>query len=114
MGIIIPDTVMLGGTRLLLCSFYRPPCQGPGLMEFLTEQLDPLLMRHCSSHVLIVNHHQKQAAYESLLDVQGLTDYVSLPTHIRGGTLDPVITAMQEVAVLWTALTTMLYRPKFS
>ena len=78
--------LLLDDIRLLLCALYRPPRQGPGLMEFLTEQLDALLMRHCCSHVLIVgdlNHHQEQAAYESLLDVQGLTDYVSFPTHIR-------------------------------
>ena len=71
-------------------------------MEFLTKQLDALLMSHCCSHVLIVgylNHHQEQAAYESLLNVQGLTDYVSFSTYVRGGTLDPVITNVQNGGV---------------
>lgn len=47
-----------------------------------------------------LNHHQ--FAYESLLDVQGLTDCVSFPTHVthvKGRTLDPVIAEKQDEAV---------------
>ena len=58
-------------------------------------------MRHCCSHVFTVgdlNHQLEQAPYESLLGAQGLTDHVSFPTHVRGGTLDPAITDMQEGA----------------
>ena len=67
-----------------MCPLIHPPvpCQGPGLTEFLIEELDALLMRRCCSHVLIVGdlkHHQEQAAYESLLDVQGLIMSASPP-----------------------------------
>ncbi|MPC74315.1 hypothetical protein E2C01_068672 [Portunus trituberculatus] len=54
---------------------------------------------HSFSHVLIVwdlNHHLERDAYENLLEVQGLTDHVTFPTHERGGTLDPVFSDYQE------------------
>ncbi|KAK8384200.1 hypothetical protein O3P69_009145 [Scylla paramamosain] len=35
-------------------------------------------------------------AYENLLTVQGLKDHVTFPTHERGGTLDPVISDLEE------------------
>ena len=43
-----------------------------------------------------LNHHLKQGAYQNLLTVQGLTDHITFPTHERGGTLDPVISDLQE------------------
>ena len=43
-----------------------------------------------------LNHHLERDAYENLLEVQGLTDHVTFPTHERGGTLDPVISDYQE------------------
>ena len=56
-------------------------------------------MRYSCSHGLVlgeVSHHQKQAVFESLMDIQGLNDYVSFPSHIKEGTLDPVITVVLE------------------
>ncbi|KAK4290453.1 hypothetical protein Pmani_036646 [Petrolisthes manimaculis] len=94
--------VMANGTGLLLCAMYRSPRQGPDPINFLTEHLDDLLTRHRCRHVLIVgdlNHHMEGAAYENLLTVQGLTDYVTFPTHERGGTLDPAITDLGEDTV---------------
>ena len=35
-------------------------------------------------------------AYENLLEVHGLTDHITLPTHEREETLDPVISDYQE------------------
>ncbi|MPC73195.1 hypothetical protein E2C01_067515 [Portunus trituberculatus] len=84
---------------LLLCDLYRPPRQGPDSLLYLNEALDNLMMAHSCSHVLIVrdlNHHLEREAYENLLEVQGLTDHVTFPTHERGGTLDLVISDYQE------------------
>ena len=94
--------VLADGEALLVCAMYRPPQQGPAPLDYLTTHLDDLMTRHRCSHVLIIgdlNHHLEQAAYESLLAVQGLGDYVTFPTHERGGTLDPVITDLQEGVV---------------
>ena len=87
------------GEALLVCAMYRPPRQGPVPLNYLTTHLDDLMTRHRCSHILIVgdlNHHLEQAAYEGLLAVQGLVDFVTFPTHERGGSLDPVITDIQE------------------
>ena len=84
---------------LLLCTMYRPPRQGPGPLQYLTRTLDDLMMEHRCQHVLVVgdlNHHLERDAYETLLTVQGLTDHVTFPTHERGGTLDPVISDLQD------------------
>ena len=43
-----------------------------------------------------LNYHIEQHAYKNFLAVHGLTDHVIFPTHERGGTLDPVISDLQE------------------
>ena len=78
---------------------YRPPRQGPSSLQYLTDKLDDLLIEYSCSHVLVVgnlNYHLERHAYESLLTIQGLTYHVTFPTHERGGTLDPVISDLQE------------------
>ncbi|MPC74173.1 hypothetical protein E2C01_068523 [Portunus trituberculatus] len=97
-------------SALLLCALYRPPRQGPVSLLYLAEALDNLMMAHSCSHVLIVrdlSHHLERDAYENLLEVQGLTDRVTFPTHERGGTLDP--TTRTGFSVIswgsWAALT---------
>ncbi|XP_063591346.1 uncharacterized protein LOC134768450 [Penaeus indicus] len=68
-------------------------------MGFLTENLDVLQAQNNCQHLLIVgdlNHHFIQSAYEDLLTVHGLTDYVDFPTHILGRSLDPVISDLTE------------------
>ncbi len=95
--------VLTDGTALLLCAVYRPPRQGPLILDFLTDNLDDLLTRHRCRHVLIVgdmNYHLERHAYDNLLAVQGLIDHVTFPTHERGGTLDPVITDLGESTVM--------------
>ncbi|KAK4288442.1 hypothetical protein Pmani_038527 [Petrolisthes manimaculis] len=91
--------VLADRSALLICAMYRPPRQGPASLHYLSEKLDDLLILHRCSHVLVVgdlNHHLEQQAYENLLDVQGLIDHVTFPTHERGGTLEPVISDLQE------------------
>ncbi|MPC43636.1 hypothetical protein E2C01_037288 [Portunus trituberculatus] len=64
----------------------------PPLMEVMYFQVkladrSALLLCALCNHVLIVgddlNHHLERDAYENLLEVQGLTDDVTFPTHER-------------------------------
>lgn len=43
-----------------------------------------------------LNYHLECHAYENLLAVQGLTDHVTFSTHEREGTLETVISDLQE------------------
>ncbi|XP_063876819.1 uncharacterized protein LOC135109359 [Scylla paramamosain] len=73
--------------------------RGPDSLLYLKEALDVLLVTHRCQHFLLVgdlNHHLEHDAYENLLTVQGLKDHVTFPTHERGGTLDPVISDLEE------------------
>ncbi|MPC26720.1 hypothetical protein E2C01_019867 [Portunus trituberculatus] len=76
-----------------------PLMESPESLQYLTEALDNLMLAHSCSHVLIVgdlNPHLKRDGYKNLLEVQGLTDHVTFPTHEQGGTLDPVISDYQD------------------
>ncbi|KAK8387029.1 hypothetical protein O3P69_017997 [Scylla paramamosain] len=91
--------VLANHSALLLCAMYRPPRQGPDSLLYLTEALDDLLVTHCCQHILLVgdlNHHLEHNAYENLLMVQALKDHVTFPTHERGGTLDTIISDLEE------------------
>lgn len=64
--------------------------------------MDELMTKHHCSHGLIVedlNRHLQQTAYESLLTVQSLADFVTFQTHERDGKLDPFISSMAEGVV---------------
>ncbi|MPC44936.1 hypothetical protein E2C01_038618 [Portunus trituberculatus] len=76
--------------------------QGRAPLDFLTEELDTLLLRHQCSHMMVVgdlNCHLEQSAYDDLLEVQGLTNHVTFPTHMRGGMLDPVLSDLPETSI---------------
>lgn len=69
------------GDALLLCAHYRPQWQGQTPLEYINDNLDPILTRHNCQHTLIVgdlNHHLVQTAYNDLLDVHGLVNHVDL------------------------------------
>ena len=94
--------VLADNNGLLLCVMYRPPRQGRAPLDFLTVELDTLLLRHKCSHVMIVgdlNPHMEQDAFNNLLTVQGLVNHVTFPTHERGGLLDPVLTDLTEASI---------------
>lgn len=94
--------VLQHDNALLLCVLYRPQWQCRQPLDFLTDYLDTLLIRHNCQHVVIVgdlNYHLVQNAYDDLLDVQGLVDHVDFPTHIHGGTLDPVISDLNNTII---------------
>ena len=94
--------VLADNSGLLLCVMYRPPRQGRAPLDFLTEELDTLLQRHQCSHVVVagdLNCHLEQGAYDDLMEVQGLTNHVTFPTHVRGGMLDPVLSDLPDTSV---------------
>ena len=102
--------ILTDNSFLLLCVMYRISNQGPSPLEFLTEELDSLLLRHRCSHVLLVgnlNFHLEQEIFNNLLTVQGLINHVTFPTHERRGLLDPVLSSANSGGQ-WTAQTTVL------
>ena len=99
--------VLNPNSALLLCAHYRPQWQGRAPLDFLTDHLDGLLTIHNCQHVVIVgdlNYHLVQGAYEDLLAVQGLVDHVDFPTHVQGGTLDPVISDLGDDTITCSQL----------
>lgn len=80
---------------LLLIAMYRPQWQGADPLRYLTNHLDIIMEIHNCQNIMIVgdlNQHLVQAAFDELTVVHGLNNYVDFPTHIRGGSLDPVLT----------------------
>ena len=94
--------VLADRSAYLLCAMYRPLRQGSASLQYLTETLDEEMLAHCCRHVMVgdFNHHLEQGAYENLLTVQDLTEHVTFPMYERGGTLDPVISDLQEDTLL--------------
>lgn len=79
-----------------------PPRQGRAPLDFLTKELDTLPQHHKCSHVMIVgdlNFHMEQDAYNNLLETQGLTNHITLPTHEQGGLLDLVKTDLPNTSI---------------
>ena len=94
--------VLRDNSGLLLCVLYRPPRQGRFALDFLAEELDDLLRRHQCKSVLILgdlNFHLEKQAFENLIAVQGLVNFVTFPTHEGGGLLDPVLSDLPEANV---------------
>ena len=86
-----------GGRGTLCIGCYRPPSQGTALLDFITENLDHLMRVHRCDNIIILgdlNPRGIQRSFNSLLDVFGLHNHVTFPTHRSGSTLDPVVTDM--------------------
>ena len=95
------------GTAVLLCVLYRPQWHGSAPLTFLTDNLDALLHTHGCQHTIIIgdlNQHLVHRAYTELTVVHGLTNHVHFATHIRGASLDPVLTDLPGDSVLCTQL----------
>lgn len=95
------------GTAVLLCALYRPQWQGSAPLTFLTDNLDALLVTHGCQHTVIIgdlNQHLVNRAYTELTVVHGLTNHVRFATHVRGASLDPVLTDLPGDSVLCTQL----------
>ncbi|XP_045115988.1 uncharacterized protein LOC123507079 [Portunus trituberculatus] len=83
------------GKGLLCVGCYRPPSQGTVLLDYLTLNLDSLMTAsQCDSVIVIgdLNQHTVRDAFNSLLVVHDMHNYVTFPTHKSGSSLDPVVT----------------------
>ena len=72
------------GKGILCVGCYRPPSQGTTLLDFLTVNLDAMLTAsQCDSVVSIgdLNQHRVRDAFDTLLVVHDLHNYVTFPTH---------------------------------
>ena len=90
------------GKGLLCVGCYRPPSQGPALLDFLTVNLDTIMMANqCESVVIVgdLNQHIVRNAFNTLLVVHDLHNHVTFPTHSSGSSLDPVVTDLPSHTV---------------
>ncbi|XP_045117635.1 uncharacterized protein LOC123508165 [Portunus trituberculatus] len=90
------------GKGLLCVGCYRPPSQGTVLLDYLTLNLDSLMTAsQCDSVIVIgdLNQHTVRDAFNSLLVVHDMHNYVTFPTHKSGSSLDPVVTDLPSHTV---------------
>lgn len=83
---------------ILIIVCYRPRWQGREPIEYLISNIDTLMLEHGCNNVIIagdLNQYLIQDSFEELIEVQGLKNYVTFPTHIKGASLDPVLTDYQ-------------------
>ena len=87
---------------LLCIGCYRPPSQGTTLIDYLTVNLDSMLSASQCESVLIIgdlNQHIVRDAFNTLLVVHDLHNFVTFPTHISGSSLDPVVSDLPPSTV---------------
>lgn len=90
------------GKGLLCVGCYRPPSQGTTLFDYLTVSLDTLMVENQCDNVLIIgdlNLSTAREAFNTLLVVYDVHNYVTFPTHRSGSSLDPVITDLPSSTV---------------
>ena len=93
----------INGKGLLCIGCYRPPSQGSMLLDFLTENMDSMLTAsQCENVILIgdLNQHLVRNAFNTLLVVHNLENFVAFPTHSSGSSLDPVMSDLPPHTVL--------------
>ena len=90
------------GKGLLCIGCYRPPSQGAVLLEYLIENIDSMMVANQCSNVMIIgdlNQNSVKNAFNTLLVVHDLKNYVTFPTHNSGSSLDPVVTDLPPHSV---------------
>ena len=90
------------GKGLLCVGCYRPPRQGSVLLDYLTGNIDTMMTANqCESVVVLgdLNQHLVQDAFNTLLVVHNLHNYVTFPTHRSGSSLDPVVTDLPHHSI---------------
>lgn len=83
------------GKGLLCVGCYRPPSQGTVMFDYLSANLDAMMVANHCDNVLIIgdlNPNTARQAFNTLLVVHDVQNYVTFPTHRSGSSLDPVIT----------------------
>ena len=83
------------GKSILCVGCYRPPSQGTVLIDFLTANIDAMMTSsQCDSVVIVgdLNQYLVRDAFNTMMVVHDLPNYVTFPTHCSGSSLDPVVT----------------------
>ena len=94
--------ILANGEAILLVAMYRPQWQGADPIRYLINHLDIIMETHNCQNVITVgdlNQHLIQTTFDEMTVVHGLANLVNFPTHIRGGSLDPVLTDLPEGTV---------------
>ena len=89
-------------SAVLLCTIYRPPRQGGAPLTFLIDELDSIMAAHACQNIAVVgdmNQHLVSRAFTELTVIHGLTNHVTFSTHVRGCSLDPVLTDLPRDSV---------------
>ena len=100
--IIIFKIIDSDGRGTLCCGCYRPPSQGTQLLDFLSDNLDRLLMDNNCHKIFVfgdLNQRRIQEPFDQLLAMYNLSNFVNFPTHSSGSSLDPVITDLPHHTV---------------
>ncbi len=90
------------GKGLLCIGCYRPPSQGAVLLNYLTDNIDNVMMANQCENVVIIgdlNQNIVRDAFNTLLVVHDLKNYVTFPTHSSGSSIDPVVTDLPSPSV---------------
>ena len=85
---------------VLICALYRPQWQGRDPLEFLSDNLDNLMLQHNCTNVILLgdwNQHLVQDTFDEFLSVHSLHNHVDFPTHLSGSSLDPVISDIPDL-----------------
>ena len=85
---------------VLMCALYRPQWQGREPLDFLSNNIDALLIRYNCSNIILLgdwNQHLVQDAFDELLSMHSLHNHVDFPTHQSGSSLDPVISDIPDL-----------------
>ena len=95
------------GEPTLVLGCYRPPSQGYGLLRYINENLDALILKYKAKHVFIIgdlNPRNIQTQFNECIAINNLYNHVNFPTHISGSSLDPVLSDMSSDKVTCSSM----------
>ena len=93
--------------NLLCIGCYRPPSQGTALFDYLTVNIDAMMVANQCDNIMIIgdlNQNTVREAFMTLTVVHDLHNHVTFPTHISGSSLDPVVTDLPPNTVQCSSL----------
>ena len=94
------------GKSVLCVGCYRPPSQGTALFDYLTANIDAMMVANQCENIIVgdLNQNTVREAFTSLLIVHDLHNHVTFPTHISGSSLDPVVSDLPPNTVQCSSL----------
>ena len=95
------------GKPILGIGCYRPPSQGPGILHFLRDNLDRLLLKwKCKNFIIIGDLIPRNVlmTFNDFMNSLNLMNHVNFPTHIAGSMLDPVLSDLPSRVVKCSSL----------